>query len=314
MASSITSRRAATLPVSFFRRPAEIVARELVGTLIVSTVRGVLTAGRIVETEAYLGHRDPASHAFANRRHARNENLYGPAGTWYVYLSYGMHWCGNAVCGEEGEGTAVLLRALAPLTGIPAMRTARGGIRPDTALCSGPAKLCQTLGIDRRYDGTDLTVPTRAAPWIGDDGTPVKGKRIVSEINRVFGDNTILVKENGGQDLWSYYWPYYQSFDAGCVVPPAEQTVMGLGVIGAIAAKMAAPERQVVSTTGDGAFQMAMHELPTAVQEKAPVTWVVMNDGARHEWRSRPCISRRALRPSNPRYACSAVWPSLTTR
>jgi acetolactate synthase-1/2/3 large subunit len=115
---------------------------------------------------------------------------------------------------------------------------------------------------------------------MSDDGTPVKGKRIVSEINRVFGDNTIIVKENGGQDLWAYYWPYYQSFDAGCVVPPAEQTVMGLGVIGAIAAKMAAPERQVVSTTGDGAFQMAMHELPTAVQEHAPVTWVVMNDGA----------------------------------
>jgi acetolactate synthase I/II/III large subunit len=113
-----------------------------------------------------------------------------------------------------------------------------------------------------------------------DDGTPVKGKRIVSEINRVFGDNTILVKENGGQDLWAYYWPYYQSYDAGCIVPPAEQTVMGYGVVGAIAAKMAAPERQVVSTSGDGAFQMAMHEIATAVQERAPVTWVVMNDGA----------------------------------
>jgi acetolactate synthase I/II/III large subunit len=111
-------------------------------------------------------------------------------------------------------------------------------------------------------------------------GTPVKGKRIVSEINRVFGDNTILVKENGAQDLWSYYWPYYQSFDPGCIVPPAEQTVMGYGVIGAIAAKMARPDRQVVSTTGDGAFQMAMHEIPTAVQEGAPVTWVVLNDGA----------------------------------
>jgi acetolactate synthase I/II/III large subunit len=118
------------------------------------------------------------------------------------------------------------------------------------------------------------------ADAMSDDGTPIKGKRIVSEINRVFGDNTILVKENGGQDLWSYYWPYYQSFDANSVVPPAEQTVMGLGVIGAIGAKLAAPERQVVSTTGDGAFQMAFHELPTAVQEKAPVTWVVLNDGA----------------------------------
>jgi acetolactate synthase-1/2/3 large subunit len=128
-------------------------------------------------------------------------------------------------------------------------------------------------------------------------GTPVKGKRVVSEINRVFGDNTILVKENGAQDLWSYYWPYYQSLDAGCVVPPAEQTVMGLGVIGAIAARMARPERQVVSTTGDGAFQMALHELPTAVQEGAPVTWVVFNDNALGwpRWTQRTALSERYI-------------------
>jgi acetolactate synthase I/II/III large subunit len=112
------------------------------------------------------------------------------------------------------------------------------------------------------------------------DSMPLKGRRIVHEINRVFGDNTILVKENGGADLWSYYWPYYQVMDAGCVVPPAEQTAMGYGVVGSIAAKMARPDRQVVCTTGDSAFQMAMHEIPTAVQEKAPVTWVVMNDSA----------------------------------
>ncbi|RIK46804.1 MAG: acetolactate synthase [Chloroflexi bacterium] len=109
---------------------------------------------------------------------------------------------------------------------------------------------------------------------------PLKGRRIMSEVNRVFGGNTILVNENGGQDLWSYYWPYYQVYDAGCVVPPAEQTVMGYGVVGAIAAKMARPDRQVVCTTGDSAFQMAMHEVATAVQERAPVTWVVTNDGA----------------------------------
>jgi len=99
-------------------------------------------------------------------------------------------------------------------------------------------------------------------------------------VNRVFGDNTILVLENGAQDLAAYYWPYYQVKDAGCVVPPAEQTVMGLGVVGAIGAKLARPDRQVVCTTGDGAFQMGMHEIVTAVQEKAPVTWVVFNDGA----------------------------------
>ncbi|HEX5817657.1 MAG TPA: DNA-3-methyladenine glycosylase, partial [Gemmatimonadales bacterium] len=104
-------RRAATLPVSFFTQPTEQVARELLGKVVVSQVGGVPTAGRIVETEAYLGHDDPASHGFASRRHARNVSLYGPAGTWYVYLSYGVHWCCNLVCEGKGLGGAVLLRA-----------------------------------------------------------------------------------------------------------------------------------------------------------------------------------------------------------
>jgi acetolactate synthase I/II/III large subunit len=109
---------------------------------------------------------------------------------------------------------------------------------------------------------------------------PLKGKSIVHEINRVFGGNTILVKENGGQDLWSYFWPYYQVLDPGCCVPPAEQTAMGYGVVGAMAAKLARPDRQVVCTTGDGAFQMQLHELGTAVQEGLAVTWVVLDDSA----------------------------------
>lgn len=109
---------------------------------------------------------------------------------------------------------------------------------------------------------------------------PMTGKAIVSEINRVFGDNTILVKENGGQDLWVYYWPYYQVLDQKCCVAPAEQTAMGYGIIGAMAAKLAAPDRKVVSTSGDGAFQMSIHELGTAVQNKLGITWVVMNDNS----------------------------------
>ena len=109
---------------------------------------------------------------------------------------------------------------------------------------------------------------------------PLKGKSIVHEINRVFGDNTILVKENGGQDLWAYFWPYYQVLDPGCCVPPAEQTAMGYGIVGAMAAKLARPDRQVVCTTGDGAFQMQLHELGTAVQEGLAVTWVVLDDSA----------------------------------
>ena len=127
--------------------------------------------GRIVEVEAYLGRHDPASHAYRGLT-ARNATMFGPAGHLYVYFTYGMHWCANAVCGEEGEGTAVLLRALAPIAGVGAMRTARGGIARDVALCSGPAKLCQAFGIDRRFDGADLTVASKTAPWIGDDGAP----------------------------------------------------------------------------------------------------------------------------------------------
>jgi acetolactate synthase-1/2/3 large subunit len=109
---------------------------------------------------------------------------------------------------------------------------------------------------------------------------PLKGKSIVHEINQVFGDNTILIKENGGQDLWAYYWPYYQVLDPGCCVAPAEQTAMGYGVVGAMAAKLARPDREVVCTTGDGAFQMQLHELGTAVQEGLAVTWVVLDDSS----------------------------------
>jgi len=149
------SRRAATLPVSFFRRPAEVVARELVGTTVVSLLGGSRTAGRIVETEAYLGYRDPASHGYRHRRNERNAALFGPAGSWYVYLSYGLHWCANLVCGVEGEGSAVLLRALEPMEGMEAMRCRRGPL-VDRQLCSGPGKLCQALAISREVDGVPM--------------------------------------------------------------------------------------------------------------------------------------------------------------
>jgi DNA-3-methyladenine glycosylase len=148
-----TTRRAATLPVSFFQRPADTVARELLGMLVVSTVGRRRTVGRIVETEAYLGRDDPASHGYQDRRHAQNEALYGPPGTWYVYLSYGMHWCANLVCGPSGHASAVLLRALEPIEGLTTMRRRRGGV-PDRQLCSGPGRLCQALGITRTLDGS----------------------------------------------------------------------------------------------------------------------------------------------------------------
>lgn len=145
-------RRAATLPVSFFDRPADVVARDLLGALVVSRAGGVLTSARIVETEAYLGYRDPASHGYLHRRNERNAALFGPPGSWYVYLSYGIHWCANLVCEAEGTASAVLLRALEPVEGIARMRERRGRV-DDRDLCSGPGKLCQALGITRALDG-----------------------------------------------------------------------------------------------------------------------------------------------------------------
>jgi acetolactate synthase-1/2/3 large subunit len=107
---------------------------------------------------------------------------------------------------------------------------------------------------------------------------PIKAKTVIRKLNKIYGNNTILCNENGMQDLWSYYFPYYKVLDVNSVVPPAEQTLMGMAVAGSIGAKLAAPEKKVVCTTGDGAFQMYMKEMPTAVQYKAPVTWVVLNN------------------------------------
>ena len=119
---------------------------------LVCTLGSRRLSGLIAETEAYLGRDDPASHAYLGRRHAGNLNLYGPPGTWYVYRSYGIHWCANLVCGRPAPGGAVLLRGLLPLAGLPLMRRRRGGVA-DQRLADGPGKLCQALGITRALDG-----------------------------------------------------------------------------------------------------------------------------------------------------------------
>lgn len=133
-------------------------ARGLLGSTLVSTVDGERTVAVIVETEAYAGPDDPASHAATARgRTTRNRAMFGPAGHTYVYRSYGMHWCMNVVTGGEGEAQAVLLRGVEPLEGVDVMRRRRGGTRP---LGAGPGRLCAALGITDALYGHDLREPT----------------------------------------------------------------------------------------------------------------------------------------------------------
>jgi DNA-3-methyladenine glycosylase len=151
-APSVPEWETAPLPASFYARPAAAVARDLLGVVIVSTVGGELVAARIVETEAYVGPEDEASHASARiGRTARNEAMFGPAGNAYVYLIYGVHWCLNAVTTEPGHPAAVLIRAGSILTGIGTARQRRGEV-PEAGLLRGPGNLCRALGVTRELN------------------------------------------------------------------------------------------------------------------------------------------------------------------
>ncbi len=157
-----SGRRLAPLPRSFFARPVLTVARELLGHLLVHDSPQGRTVGRIVETEAYRGRDDPASHAF--RLTPRSAIMAGPPAIAYVYFTYGNHFCVNVVAESAGVAGAVLLRALEPLDGIEVMarrrrlRSASG--RLDLRhLASGPGRLTQAMGIDRAHNGSDLTAP-----------------------------------------------------------------------------------------------------------------------------------------------------------
>jgi DNA-3-methyladenine glycosylase len=135
---------------SFFARSVHEVAPDLIGaTLFVDGV-----GGRIVEVEAY-DQEDPASHGYRGRRTARNAAMFGPSGHAYVYRSYGIHWCLNLVCGEEGVPEAALIRALEPTARVDLQRRRRR-VEDERALCSGPGKLCQALAITREHDGLPL--------------------------------------------------------------------------------------------------------------------------------------------------------------
>lgn len=140
-------------PRTFYEQETVTVARDLLGCYLVHLEGAETTLGRIVETEAYLRN-DAAAHSFIGKT-TRNSVLFGPAGHAYVYFIYGMHYCVNVVTGEEGNGEAVLFRALEPLRGIPVMERRRGVDKP-RLLCNGPAKLAEALGIDLAFNGLPL--------------------------------------------------------------------------------------------------------------------------------------------------------------
>ncbi len=152
---------------AFYARSAIELAPDLLNKVLV-TPQG---RARIVEVEAYCGTDDPGSHAFRGPT-PRTAVMFGPPGHMYVYFTYGMHWCANVVAEIDGTAGAVLLRAATPLDGLEGMRRRRGSAaRRDRDLCSGPAKLCQALGVDGDDDRLDLTKAERGIS-IRDDGTP----------------------------------------------------------------------------------------------------------------------------------------------
>lgn len=169
-----------------YARGASALARRLLGTVVACQAEGVVARGRIVETEAYVGARDRASHAFGGRRTPRNESMYLAAGRAYVYISHGVHRCFNVVCAREGVPEAVLIRALEPIAGLEAMRGRRGPEVELERLCRGPGNLCRALGIHMGMDGADLVVGDEV--WI-EDGRLPGGSEIARTARVGMGEN-----------------------------------------------------------------------------------------------------------------------------
>jgi len=144
------------LPRSFYDRPVLVVARECIGKVLVHASPEGVTAGRIVEAEAYRGPEDLAAHSAGGRRTRRTEAMFGPPGHAYMFLLYGMHWAFNIVTGREGQPHAILIRAIEPLFGL-ALMAKRRGVEPNSVqVTNGPGKLCHALGLDGAAYGVDL--------------------------------------------------------------------------------------------------------------------------------------------------------------
>ena len=166
------------LPLSYYLNQDVIfLAKDLLGKVLFTEINGDLTAGIIVETEAYSGVIDKASHAYGGRRTGRTETLYTRGGVSYVYLCYGIHHLFNIVSSVEGEPHAVLVRAVEPLTGVETMELRRNMPASKTAISSGPGSAAKALGIDRSFNKKDLT---GNEIWIEDHGIKYSPDEIVS--------------------------------------------------------------------------------------------------------------------------------------
>ena len=160
------------LRVQFYERTDVIlIARELIGKIIVTNFDGLITSARIVETEAYIGITDRASHSHGGKRTARNEHMYANAGTTYVYICYGMHHLFNVVTNKKDVPDAVLVRAVQPLTGIETMLKRTGKLKLDSSLTKGPGNAAKALGISKINSGINLL---KNEIYIADDGFEVE--------------------------------------------------------------------------------------------------------------------------------------------
>ncbi|MFF7952088.1 DNA-3-methyladenine glycosylase [Streptomyces griseorubiginosus] len=184
------------LPRDFFDRPVLEVAPDLLGRLLVRTTPDGPIVLRITEVEAYDGQNDPGSHASRGRT-ARNDVMFGPPGHVYVYFTYGMWFCMNLVCGEEGRASAVLLRAGEVLEGTELARKRRLSARNDKELAKGPARLATALGVDRALDGTDACA-SGETPLRVLTGTPVTSDQVLN------GPRTGVAGE-GGVHPWRFW-------------------------------------------------------------------------------------------------------------